>query len=164
MKNRTLYFFTSIAILLWMALFINATMDNSSSYFPFLKSKEKKENLALPVQTTFAVKIPEQLTFAGEQVPLDDLEVRERLDREITVNAYFQSSTLIMLKRANRWLPTIEKILKEENIPDDFKYLCMAESSLDNVISPSGAAGFWQFMKTTATQYGLLLNSEIDER
>ncbi|MEZ5053374.1 MAG: lytic transglycosylase domain-containing protein [Chitinophagales bacterium] len=164
MKNRTLYFLTSIAILLWMALFINATMDNSSSYFPFLKSKEKKENLALPVQTTFAVKIPEQLTFAGEQVPLDDLEVRERLDRELTVNAYFQSSTLIMLKRANRWLPTIEKILKEENIPDDFKYLCMAESSLDNVISPSGAAGFWQFMKTTATQYGLLLNSEIDER
>jgi hypothetical protein len=69
-----------------------------------------------------------------------------------------------MLKRANRFLPTIEKVLKEEAVPDDFKYLCMAESSLDNVVSPAGAAGFWQFMKATGTQYGLLINAEVDER
>ena len=105
-----------------------------------------------------------KVSFAGEDVPLDDPEVRERLDRELTVNAYWQSSTIIMLKRANRFLPTIEKVLKEEAVPDDFKYLCMAESSLDNVVSPAGAAGFWQFMKATGTQYGLLINAEVDER
>jgi membrane-bound lytic murein transglycosylase D len=118
----------------------------------------------LPIQNAYAVKIPESVTFAGESVPVDDPEVRERLDRELTVNAYWQSSTIILLKRANRWLPTIEKILKEENVPDDFKYLCMAESSLDNVVSPAGASGFWQFMKATGIQYGLLINSEVDER
>jgi len=69
-----------------------------------------------------------------------------------------------MLKRANRFLPTIERILKEENVPDDFKYLCMAESSLDNVSSSAGASGFWQFLTSTGTQYGLIVNNQIDER
>lgn len=164
MKNKLTFFafgFFAFAILM---LFINATVDNSSIYFPFIKSAAKQENLALPVQRIDAVKIPAQITFAGETVPLDDLEVRERLDRELTVNAYWQSSTIIMLKRANRFLPTIEKILKEENVPDDFKYLSMAESSLDNVVSPSGAAGFWQFLKSTGTHYGLVINDDVDER
>lgn len=159
---------TNLIILLLAAivvlLFINATVDGNNSYFSFLKSETKKENLALPVQTTYAVKLPEKADFAGEAVPLDDIEVRERLDRELTVNSYWQSSTLLMFKRANRWLPTIEKILKEENIPDDFKYLCMAESGFDNVVSSAGASGFWQFMKATAPQYGLLVNGEVDER
>jgi len=144
-------------------LFINAT-TREDTYFPFIKAADKKENLALPLQNAYAVKLPESVSFAGENVPLDDIEVRERLDRELSVNAYWQSSTIIMLKRANRWLPTIEKILKEESVPDDFKYLCMAESALDNAISSAGASGFWQFMKTTGLQYGLIINSDVDER
>lgn len=163
MKNkRTFYFIVGISILFVM-LFINAT-TREDTYFPFIKAADKKENLALPLQNAYAVKLPESVSFAGENVPLDDIEVRERLDRELSVNAYWQSSTIIMLKRANRWLPTIEKILKEENVPDDFKYLCMAESALDNAISSAGASGFWQFMKTTGLQYGLIINSDVDER
>jgi membrane-bound lytic murein transglycosylase D len=164
MKKKLTFFTLGFFAFALIALFINATIDDANSYFPFIKSNAKQENLALPIQNAYAVKIPESVTFAGEAVPVDDPEVRERLDRELTVNAYWQSSTIILLKRANRWLPTIEKILKEENVPDDFKYLCMAESSLDNVVSPAGASGFWQFMKTTGTQYGLLINSEVDER
>jgi hypothetical protein len=162
-KNIKFFSFGFLAFAI-IVLFINATVDSANRYFPFLKATAKEENIAMPLQNAYAVKLPASVTFAGEEVPLDDPEVRERLDRELTVNAYWQSSTIILLKRANRWLPTIEKILKEENIPDDFKYLCMAESAFDNVVSPSGAAGFWQFMKATGTQYGLVINNEIDER
>lgn len=164
MKNNIKYFGLGILSFFVIALFINATVDSTNTYFPFIKTNANSRNLALPVQTAYAVKIPESVTFAGEQVPLDDPEVRERLDRELTVNAYWQSSTILMLKRANRYFPTIERILKEENVPDDFKYLCMAESSLDNVSSPAGASGFWQFLSSTGSQYGLLINSQTDER
>lgn len=164
MKNKLTFFTLGFLAFAILALFINATVDSSNSYFPFIKTLAKQENLALPVQRVDAVKIPASVTFAGEDVPLDDPEVRERLDRELTVNAYWQSSTIIMLKRASRFLPTIERVLKEESVPDDFKYLCMAESSLDNVVSPAGAAGFWQFLKSTGSLYGLVINNEIDER
>ncbi len=164
MKNKLSFFALGFFAFAIIVLFINATMDSSNSYFPFIKSTTNQENLALPIQNAYAVKFPESVTFADENVPLDDLEVRERLDRELTVNSYWQSSTIIMLKRANRYLPIIENILKDEKIPDDFKYLCMAESSLDNVVSPSGASGFWQFMKATGIRYGLLINNEVDER
>lgn len=164
MKNKLTFFLFGSLAMVAIVLFINATKDATDSYFPFIKSNAKQENLALPLQNAFAVKFPESATFAGEEVPLDDPEVRERLDRELTVNAYWQSSTIMMLKRANRFFPTLERILKEEGIPDDFKYLCLAESGLDNVVSPSGAVGFWQIMKGTAAQYGLLVNDEVDER
>ena len=118
--KRTFYFIVGISILFVM-LFINAT-TREDTYFPFIKAADKKENLALPLQNAYAVKLPESVSFAGENVPLDDIEVRERLDRELSENAYWQSSTIILLKRANRWLPTIEKILKEESDPDDIQY------------------------------------------
>jgi hypothetical protein len=95
---------------------------------------------------------------------MTDFDLRERLDRELLVNTYFQSSTSIALKRATRYFPTIERILKEEGVPDDFKYLCVIESNLSNVTSPAGAAGFWQFMPGTAPEYGIKITSEIDER
>lgn len=163
-KTKLTYFLSGSLAVIIILLFINATTDNVFSYFPFIKNNAKKENIALPVAVTYAVKIPEKIDFAGENVPLDDIEIRERLDKELTVNAYWQSSTILMMKRANRFLPTIEKILKEEGVPDDFKYLCMAESGLENVVSPAGASGFWQFMKTTGIQYGLRISSEVDER
>jgi hypothetical protein len=164
MRQQLKYFGLGMLAFATIAFFINATVDTDNKYFPFFKVGSSSQNLALPIQTAYAVKIPESVTFAGEQVPLDDPEVRERLDRELTVNAYWQSSTILILKRANRFLPLIEKILKEESVPDDFKYLCMAESSLDNVSSPAGASGFWQFLSSTGSQYGLLINSQIDER
>lgn len=112
----------------------------------------------------YAVKMPEQVSFAGENVPLTDFEVKERLDRELTVNGYWHATTIQNLKLASRWFPTIEKILRENNIPDDFKYLAVAESGLRNVQSPAAAEGYWQFLKGTAIQYQLSVNAEVDER
>lgn len=112
----------------------------------------------------FSVSIPETLSFAGEPVPLDLFDVREALDQEILVNTYWQSKTLLFIKRANKYFPEIERILKENDVPDDFKYLVLAESDLKNAVSPSGAVGMWQLLKGTAKDYGLEVNNEIDER
>ena len=110
------------------------------------------------------VPLPAEVSFAGEPVPVDIFYVREQLDRELTVNTYWHSSTLLMLKRTNRWLPVIEPILQQQGIPDDFKYLALIESGLMNVVSPSGAAGYWQFLEKTGKEYGLKITKEIDER
>jgi hypothetical protein len=112
----------------------------------------------------YSLVIPDELSFAGEEVPLQLTDVHEKLDREMHVNTYWQSNTLLYLKRSNKWFPVIEPILKENNIPDDFKYLALIESGLTQVVSPAGAAGFWQFMKATGKEYGLEVNSEVDER
>ena len=108
--------------------------------------------------------IPLKIDFAGEKVPLDLFYVRESLDREILANTYMQSSTSLMFKRAYRWFPVIEPILKKNNIPDDFKYLPLAESNFANVVSPAGAEGYWQFIKGTGQKYGLEITEEVDER
>jgi len=108
--------------------------------------------------------IPTDLEFAGEKVPTGNFEVRERLEREFLVNTYFHSSTLLSIKRANRWFPIIEPILKENNIPDDFKYIALIESGLTNAVSPADAVGFWQLIEGSAIKYGLEVNEEIDER
>ncbi len=111
-----------------------------------------------------AIEIPKDLNFAGEIVPQDDPEIRERIDREFLVNTYWQSNALLLMKRANKYFPIIEPILAKNGIPDDFKYLAVAESGLDNVVSGAGASGFWQIMKATGRQYGLEINSNVDER
>ena len=108
--------------------------------------------------------VPGYLVFAGERVPIENFEVKERIDREFIVNTYWHSATILAIKKANRWFPVIEPILKVHNIPDDFKYLCVAESYLSNVISPAGATGFCQFMKETGKKYGLEIRNEVDER
>ena len=108
--------------------------------------------------------IPEKITFAGEEVPLEIYWVRERLDRELINVVYQHSRTLQTFKKTPRFFPVIEKILKEEEIPDDFKYLCVAESNLENVISPAKATGYWQFLESTGKSFGLQINDEIDER
>ena len=108
--------------------------------------------------------IPEKIDFCGEAVNIKDWDVRERLDYELTVNMYYHSKMQFYLKRANRWFPIIEPILKEEGLPDDFKYLAVAESALAQAISPSGAKGFWQFMPATGKEYDMIINNEIDER
>ncbi|MFP4662828.1 MAG: lytic transglycosylase domain-containing protein [Bacteroidales bacterium] len=108
--------------------------------------------------------IPEKLEFAGESVPLHLYDVRESLDREMITNSYYHSSTIQILKRAERYFPYIDSVLKANNIPEDFKYLCVIESSLKNTTSPAGAKGFWQFMKSTGREHGLEINSYVDER
>lgn len=109
--------------------------------------------------------IPENLNFAGEEVPLQNFDVRENLDRELMVNSFFHSQTLRYLKLAPRYFEIIEPILKQDSIPNDFKYLALAESGFDpRIISPSGAAGIWQFLKTTGKENGLEVTDEVDER
>ncbi|MEA1786924.1 lytic transglycosylase domain-containing protein [Arenibacter sp. GZD96] len=111
-----------------------------------------------------AIEIPSNLNFAGETVPVNDPEIMERLDREFLVNTYWQSNAVLLIKRAQKYFPIIEPILKKNGIPDDFKYLAVAESGLTNAISPAGATGFWQIMKETARDYGLEVNQNVDER
>lgn len=112
----------------------------------------------------YSLATPEGLDFAGEKVPLDDVDIRERLDKELTINTYWHSSTIFMLKRSNRWFPVIERILKEEGVPEDLKYIAAIESNFDHVVSPAGAAGYWQFLKSTGQAYGLEINAYVDER
>ena len=108
--------------------------------------------------------IPSKMELFGETIDLRDEDIRERLDNELIVNSYLHSATTLIIKRANRYFPSLEQLLKEQQIPSDFKYLCVIESNLTQAISPAGARGFWQFMPETAKEYNLLINTEIDER
>jgi membrane-bound lytic murein transglycosylase D len=109
--------------------------------------------------------VPGSFDFCGENVPLDRWDVREKFDRELLVNDYLHGSQLLTLKLAGRYFPLIEDRLRANGVPDDFKYVCIAESALQqNAISPVGAASFWQFMKDTGPAYGLEINDEVDER
>ena len=112
----------------------------------------------------YALTLPESVSFAGEKVSMNRPDLKERLDRELLVNTYWQSNMMLLLKRANKYFPQIERILEEEGIPDDFKYLAVIESGLANVRSPKGASGFWQIMRTTGREMGLEVNSNVDER
>jgi len=108
--------------------------------------------------------LPDRIDFCGEAVPLYLYWVKESIDRELINQCYQHSRTLLTLKRSTRFLPIIEKILKKENVPDDLKYLCIAESNLENVVSPAKASGFWQFMEATGKSYGLEITEQVDER
>jgi membrane-bound lytic murein transglycosylase D len=116
------------------------------------------------VYTVKSIKLPDEVTFAGEKMPLDNFDTRESLERELLISAYRHSSTILIIKRANRYFPVIEKILKQYNIPDDFKYLAAAESDYTNMVSPAGATGFWQIMPETGKEEGLEINQVVDER
>ncbi len=129
--------------------------------------KVKTELKQQPQKTTlFQVPdLPSTITFAGNKINLEDEDIRERLDREVLTNVYLQSATSQIIKKTHRWFPLVEKILKEEKIPEDFKYLAVIESALnEQAISPVGAQGFWQFMPFTAKEYQLEISPEVDER
>jgi membrane-bound lytic murein transglycosylase D len=108
--------------------------------------------------------LPDNIDFCGESVPLQYFDVYESLERELIINMYFHSQTLLTLKKASRYFPTIEPILKKNNVPDDYKYLAIAESGFSFIVSPAGAAGFWQILEATGKEYGLEINDEVDER
>ena len=124
----------------------------------------KKDKYVAETYQISAIDIPDDLNFAGEPVPMDDPEIMERIDREFLVNTYWQSNALLLMKRANKYFPIIEPILAKNGIPDDFKYLAVAESGLLDVPSPVGASGLWHFMKATGREYGLEVNANVDER
>jgi hypothetical protein len=127
----------------------------------FLATSTPKSNMPIPVKVPA---VPAQLDFAGEMVPLFENDVYERMDRELLVNTFWHSNSILMLKRAEKYFPIIEPILASYNVPDDFKYLAVIESGLINATSPAGAKGFWQLMRATAREYGLEVNSNVDER
>ena len=125
------------------------------------------ENLTVKIHNdynVYALPMPDSPSFSGEPVPIENPDIRERLDRELLVNTYWQSNALLLFKRANKYFPIIEPILAEEGIPDDFKYLAVIESGLTNAVSPAGARGFWQIMKATGKEHGLEINQNVDER
>jgi membrane-bound lytic murein transglycosylase D len=116
----------------------------------------------MPAAASWA--LPENVSFADEPLPMQNFDTRESLDRELNATAYRHGSTLLTIKRAGRYFPEIERILRENGIPDDFKYLACAESDLSNAISPAGATGFWQIMEGTGREYGMMINKEVDDR
>jgi hypothetical protein len=129
----------------------------------------KEENEAYQRQMNekyriFSLPLPESLDFAGEAVPMNQEDVREKLDRELLVNTYWHSNTLLCIKRSARWFPVIEPILQANGIPEDFKYLAVIESAFTNVVSPAGASGFWQFIESTGKEFNLEINDQVDER
>lgn len=142
-------------------LFINAVQDTPGAA---AEQNDVLDTKMVNDYNVYALDLPSQMDFAGERVPLENPDIRERMDRELLVNTYWQSNGLLLLKRAHKYFPLIEPMLKEYGIPDDFKYLAVAESGLMNNRSPAGAAGFWHFMKATGKEYGLEINSYVDER
>lgn len=145
-------------LLIWV---LNNLFNYSYVISPNDQPHQDEFNLKYSV---FSLNIPEKVDFAGEEMPIQFFDVMESLDRELLVNTYWQSQTLMFFKRAHKFFPIIEPILIKNNIPPDFKYLALAESGLMNVVSPAGASGFWQFMKATGIEYGLEINDEVDER
>ena len=154
MKLRNL----SLLIISFLLLLISA-----NEITPELLTAFKVNNEGEPYKV-YALRLPEKVDFAGEIAPLQAPDIRERLDKELLVNTYWQSNMMLLLKRANKYFPLIEKSLEEEGVPSDFKYLAVIESALENVRSPKGAKGFWQIMPATAKEYGLEVNSNVDER
>lgn len=115
-------------------------------------------------QVIRSIDLDKTYAFAGEEVPIDNEDVMERLDRELSINTYWHSNTLLNIKNANKYFPEIEKILRQNGVPEDLKYLAVAESSLRHATSPAGAKGFWQILKSTGESYGLEVNDNVDER
>jgi hypothetical protein len=145
-----------VGLLSLSMLFIYALQDAPTD--------ENFEKKLINDYNVYAIQVPDDLDFAGEALPLSNPDILERMDRELLVNTYWQSNGLLMFKRANKYFPIIEPILAKHGIPDDFKYLAVIESGLTNATSPAGARGVWQIMKTTGREYGLEINSNVDER
>jgi membrane-bound lytic murein transglycosylase D len=152
--NKTIRFLSLLCVLIITVLFYNGI--NKSETDP-ITSTHKTYNIK-------ALKFPENLNLAGERVPLEKNDIRERMDRELLVNTYWQSNGLLLIKRANKYFPILEPLLKKYGLPDDFKYLALAESAFIDETSSAGAAGIWHFMKSTGKEYGLEINSNVDER
>ncbi|WOD44287.1 lytic transglycosylase domain-containing protein [Hwangdonia lutea] len=145
-----------VGLLSLCGLFIYALQDAPTD--------ENFETKLINDYNVYALQVPDNLNFAGEPLPLQNPDILERMDRELLVNTYWQSNGLLMFKRAKKYFPVIEPILAKHGIPDDFKYLAVIESGLTNAVSPAGARGVWQIMKSTGRENGLEINTNVDER
>jgi membrane-bound lytic murein transglycosylase D len=150
MKMKKLQYVSVISLLIFV-----------SGLLMFALSGDEKKKLLHEGTSQY---FPTSVDFAGEKAPLQISDVRERLDRELLVNANLHSATILIMKRANRAFPVIEPILKQYGVPDDFKYLAVIESALTNAVSAAGAKGVWQFMPETAKEKGMEVNDVVDER
>ncbi|PID59506.1 MAG: murein transglycosylase [Ignavibacteriae bacterium] len=157
MKKNKIILSSFTILLVLLTVFLLSSFSTSNNTFNKKRSDGSEITYSLP-------KIPKELNFCGEVVPTYNFDVHERLEREFIVNTYWHSLTILTLQRANRWFPIIEPILEKYDIPNDFKYLAITESTLLNITSPAGAVGYWQFMKSAARDYNLEVNQEIDER
>ncbi len=141
-----------------------------ASFFIYAVKYKEKTNISqsqvkpLNDYNVYAIDMPSNLNFAGESVPIEKNDIKERMDRELLVNTYWQSNGLLLIKRANKYFPIIEPILKQYGIPDDFKYLSVIESGLTQAVSSARAVGFWQILKNTAKELDLEVNNNVDER
>lgn len=160
MQQKVRIYTISIAIFLTAVLFFSFSKDGEVHDKKGIASGQNP-----PIaQIVEPIPMGNNYSFAGEKLPIDNFDVEERLERELTVNTYWHSSMVLNLKRTGRYFPMFDQILAEEGIPDDCKYIALAESNLMNVKSPAGASGLWQFMKGVAQEYGLEVNKEVDER
>lgn len=129
------------------------------------KPQKIQELTAAAIENHFVVpEVPNEIIFAGDTISFKDLDLKERMDNELVINNFWHSNTIMMMKRSNRWLPVMKEIFRAENVPEDLVYISVIESGLQNVTSPRGAKGFWQFMERTGDEYGLIINSQMDER
>ncbi len=146
---------------------VGVVLLSTSSYF-FIQSKDtpaiEKRKLYSEQPLRMSPPLPETLVFAGETVPITVPDVRERLERELLINTYYHSFTILTLKKLPRWEAHMRRILRDNQVPEDFIYLMVAESAMRNATSPAGAQGFWQFMPQAARQYGLTIDETVDER
>lgn len=152
--NKTLKIIFSITLTVLFVLSCNKKTE--------LKKNTKNEDY-LNYKVS-AIPIPDSLIFSGETVDLSENDLIQRFDKEILVNTYWQSNTLQLIKRSRKYFKIIEPILKKEGVPDDFKYLAVIESGLENLRSPKGAKGIWQIMRGTGRELGLEINNNVDER
>jgi hypothetical protein len=159
--EKTIKILGLIAVIMISSLLIFASKTDTSKVKNEVNESDKNTSETYQIK---ALKIPNELTFAGEHVPIEKADIKERIDRELLVNTYWQSNGLLLFKRTSKYFPIIEPILEKNDIPNDFKYLAVIESGLQNVTSPAGAKGFWQLMKPTAKENGLEVNNNVDER
>ncbi len=150
--------FVLIAFIIVFKLFVYSappqTQDDDGDYY-----KQMYKNYII-----YSPKIPKQIDFAGENVPVERFDVYQSLDYEMLKIMYWHSEAILYIKRMPETFAIVEPILKKYGIPDDFKYLLVTESGMVNVVSPARAEGYWQFLKPTAIEYGLEVNNEVDER
>ena len=157
MKKHISLIATIVFLIFIVSIFSFYSKEYSESISVLKSLKEKYTIFAIPKPSS-------NIYFANERVPLENPDIWERYDKELLKNTYWQSNTLLLYKRAAKYFPIIEPILKKNNLPNDFKYLALIESGLENVTSPAGAKGYWQIMKATAKEFELEVNSEVDER
>lgn len=159
--NKSLY--TAFLVIISSAVAVGVYSSLTSSTTTEKEEQKYRDNIPEHYKI-FAIPIPLEANFCGESVPLKKPDVRERFDRELLVNTYWQSNALLLIKRSHRWFPVIKPILKERGVPEDFAYLPLVESGFMHLVSPRGASSYWQIMEETGRENGLEINDHIDER